>query len=394
MGVKKFLPIVVAALLAVALVVPAAVIGAPEALATRTLPASVDPGADFDVGIEASGCGNFGQVVETLPNGFSYVGTDSTDVIVTPEDSTVKFTFMGDAVSFDYTVTASTTAGTYSFSGVVKDEDKIEYTIGGDTTIWLFDGGWFIELGVSPEGSGVIKVNGAIPESFPGWSEVFDWGSEVELEAVPAEGYIFVEWSGDASGTENPIIMIDGVQKEVTTTSKVANLMVVTVHATFEVAAQASATRTLPISIFDSVVNAGANFDVTIAASGCGAFGQVVETLPNGFSYVSCASTEISITATDSTIKFTFVGDSVTFTYTAKASTTPGVYTFSGIVKDEYKVEYPIGGVENICVPWYYAADEDCAISKAEAVTAVVEYFDGDITKEHALEVIACYFAS
>jgi len=38
-------------------------------------------------------------------------------------------------VSFDYTVTASTTAATYSFSGVVKDEDKVEYAIGGDTDI-------------------------------------------------------------------------------------------------------------------------------------------------------------------------------------------------------------------------------------------------------------------
>ena len=131
---NRFVFIIVAVMLAVALVIPGAAI-AEGASATRTLPASVNEGAYFDVGIEASGCGNFGQVVETLPSGFSYVGTDSTDVTVTPEDSTVKFTFIGDAVSFDYTVTSSTTAGTYSFSGVVKDEDKIEYTIGGEAEI-------------------------------------------------------------------------------------------------------------------------------------------------------------------------------------------------------------------------------------------------------------------
>ena len=132
---KRFFPIVIALMLAVALVIPVAVVSAAPALATRTLPASADAGADFTVGIEASGCGVFGQVVETLPSGFSYVGTDSTDVNVTQDGNTISFTFMGDAVTFDYTVTASTTAGTYSFSGVVKDEDKIEYTIGGDTNI-------------------------------------------------------------------------------------------------------------------------------------------------------------------------------------------------------------------------------------------------------------------
>jgi len=42
---------------------------------------------------------------------------------------------------------------------------------------------------------------------------------------------------------------------------------------------------------------------------------------------------------------------------------------------------------------WNYDADEDGVISKAEAITAVVDYFDDTITKEQALEVIALYFA-
>ncbi len=154
-----------------------------------------------------------------------------------------------------------------------------------------------------------------------------------------------------------------------------------------------SATRTLPI--FASV-DPGADFDVSITASGCGAFGQVVETLPSGFSYMGTDSTDVIVTPEDSTVKFTFIGDGVIFTYTVKASTTPGVYIFSGVVKDEYKVEYPIGGDENVtvCVPWYYDEDEDCVISKAEALNAVGDYFDGFITKDQALEVIALYFAS
>jgi len=109
--------------------------------ATRTLPATaVDAGADFDVGIVASGCGGMGEVEETLPAGFDYVSTTSTDVGVTEEDSVVRFSFIGDGVTFDYTVQASTTEGSYTFSGVVKDDDLNEYTIGGDTSITVGPG--------------------------------------------------------------------------------------------------------------------------------------------------------------------------------------------------------------------------------------------------------------
>ena len=131
---KRFFPIVGALMLAVALAVPGAAVAA-EATATRTLPASADAGADFTVGIEASGCGSFGQVVETLPVGFSYLSTDSTDVDVTQDGNNISFTFIGDSVAFDYSVAASATEGSYSFSGIVKDGDLNEYAVGGDTDI-------------------------------------------------------------------------------------------------------------------------------------------------------------------------------------------------------------------------------------------------------------------
>ena len=203
MGVKKLLPIVVAALLAVALVMPSAVVGAPEALATRALPTSVDPGADFTVSIEASGCGLMGQVVETLPSGFSYVGTDSTDVTVTPEDSTVKFTFIGDAVSFDYTVTASTTAGTYSFSGVVKDEDMNEYTIGGDSEIVVAAAPVQVEL----EFSGTLAKDARdtlvdIPTGATELDITLSATADIDLELYDGDAFV-IGWGGeiDSSGS-------------------------------------------------------------------------------------------------------------------------------------------------------------------------------------------------
>jgi len=177
---KRFFPIVIALMLAVALVIPVAVVSAAPALATRTLPASADAGADFTVGIEASDCGIFGQVVETLPSGFSYVGTDSTDVNVTQDGNTISFTFMGDEVDFDYTVTASATEGSYSFSGIVKDEDLNEYTTGGDTDIDIDSGGTLVLL---QPGWNIISTPIALDPSIDTWGE-FSADLDIDSSAV------------------------------------------------------------------------------------------------------------------------------------------------------------------------------------------------------------------
>ena len=116
-----------------ALVVPGVVLASP-ATASRDLPATVAPGAPFNVGITASGYGTMGQVLETLPAGFSYVSSslDASQVQVT--GNVVKFVLLGET-SFTYSVTASTTAGTYPFSGIIKDQDLVSHAIGGNTGI-------------------------------------------------------------------------------------------------------------------------------------------------------------------------------------------------------------------------------------------------------------------
>jgi len=42
--------------------------------------------------------------------------------------------------------------------------------------------------------------------------------------------------------------------------------------------------------------------------------------------------------------------------------------------------------------PWEYDTDSDDIIQKTEAIQAVMDYFDGDITKAQAIEVIMLYF--
>ena len=97
-------------------------------------PASVDPEGEVEVKVDATGYGSFGQVVETLPPGFSYVPSSLSDSTATVDDQEVSFVLIGET-SFTYTVTASSTAGFYSFSGILTNSNGEEVPVGGALTI-------------------------------------------------------------------------------------------------------------------------------------------------------------------------------------------------------------------------------------------------------------------
>ena len=105
----------------------------------------------------------------------------------------------------------------------------------------------------------------------------------------------------------------------------------------------ASAAVTTAIRDIPTSVASGAELEITVTPSGCGIFGQVWETLPAGFTYLSRIPSHIGVEQADNLIKFTFA-ESESFTYQVKAPivTAPTNYTFRGIVKDENKVEHPI----------------------------------------------------
>ena len=92
--------------------------------------ASVPVGGDLDVTVTPRGYGRFGQVVETLPNGFSYTSSTLPDVGVAIEGQEAVFTLLEDE-TFTYTVTATGMNGIASFFGVLKDWDEAEYEVGG-----------------------------------------------------------------------------------------------------------------------------------------------------------------------------------------------------------------------------------------------------------------------
>ncbi len=92
------------------------------------------PGGTLEVTITAAGYGGLGQVVETLPAGFSYQGSDLSEFAVAVDGQTIAFTLLADE-RFTYTVAAPSTAGVYSFSGVLRDVNKAEEAVAGDSSI-------------------------------------------------------------------------------------------------------------------------------------------------------------------------------------------------------------------------------------------------------------------
>ena len=94
----------------------------------------IPPSGRLEVTIAVSDYGPFGQVVETLPSGFSYEGSDLSDAAVAAEGQTVAFTLLGDE-RFTYTVAAPSAEGSYSFSGVMRDADKVAEPVGGASSI-------------------------------------------------------------------------------------------------------------------------------------------------------------------------------------------------------------------------------------------------------------------
>ena len=95
---------------------------------------SVLPGDTLEVTVAATGYGGFGQVIETLPDGFGYAGSNLSEAAVSVEGQTISFTLLGDA-SLTYTVTAPGAEDSYSFSGVLLDANRVEGPVGGDSTI-------------------------------------------------------------------------------------------------------------------------------------------------------------------------------------------------------------------------------------------------------------------
>ncbi len=191
-----------------------------------------------------------------------------------------------------------------------------------------------------------------------------------------------MNWTGD-------VATIDDVDNSLTTITINSDCDIV---ANFEILPPVGlATRTLPITVLP-----GTQCVVFISVAGCGAMGQIVETIPFGFTYVA-TDFDGSVSQSGQMLTFTFMGDSKDFSYVLLSPITQGAHTFLGIVAGDDLITYSVGGDTilnvNIWSPWNYDINHDMVITKPEALNAVVDFFDTLITKQQALEVIVLFFS-
>ena len=95
-------------------------------------------------------------------------------------------------------------------------------------------------------------------------------------------------------------------------------------------------------------VGPGAEVMVTVTAAGYGVAGQVVETLPDGFGYVS-SSLPGAVDRAGQAITFTLLGDT-SFTYTVTAPNAAGSYSFDGVLRNLGDELISVGGASIVTV--------------------------------------------
>ena len=92
----------------------------------------ITPGGTLEVSVSARDFGAFGQVVETLPQGFAYAGSRLEGVEA--DGRIVRFPLFG-VETFSYIVRAPLQPGEYLFSGVVLDMGRDERPVGGEASV-------------------------------------------------------------------------------------------------------------------------------------------------------------------------------------------------------------------------------------------------------------------
>ncbi len=334
-------------------------------------------GGELTIAIASTGYGGLGQVVETLPMGFTYMR--SSLEAARPEGRTVVFTLLGDE-SFTYTVAAPAEEGVYAFSGVLKDSTKAEEQVGGHSEMvvrstspptptptptptepsatrrfsqsWALLGGEFVVTITAERYGGLGRVVETLPAGFTYVSS--------SLEAAMVEGQtVNFTLMGDDTFTYTVIASAEegshsfaGVLHDSNKVEQpVGGYSAIIVRATPPPAPTSTPTPVEPNAsrrFSQSWALPGGELTVTITATGYGGLGQVVETLPTGFSYASSSLPDATMVE-GRIVTFTLLGDE-SFTYTATASAEEGGHAFAGVLKDADKAEQPVGGSSRIVV--------------------------------------------
>ena len=320
--------------------------------ATRSLsPTTVAPGDEVTVTIAAANYGDFGRVVEILPDGFDYVPDSvSPSAVRVAEDEdglTLTFTLLGVDRTFSYKATASLTGGPHTFMGTLWDDAGNSHTISASVVTVdapVPTATRQLPSKVSPGATLTVNIQvanygdfGRVVEILPdGFDYVPDSVSPSDVRVAEDEDGLTLtftllgvdrtfSYKATASLTGGPHTFM-GTLWDDAGNSHTISASVVTVDAPVP-----AATRSLSASR----VRPNGNLMVTIRAINYGDFGRVVETLPAGFAYVADSSSAERTTSSGQEVIFTLFGVDKSFTYRVTAPSTTGTYTFEGVLQDE-----------------------------------------------------------
>ncbi len=343
------------------LLIPNAV-NADEHSATRSfVSSSVATGAELEIEITAENYGSFAQVEETLPEGFIFLRSDLDDSSIETDGQNVKFTLFGED-HFHYTVSASQASGDYTFSGTVKDDNRNVRDVSGDTTVTVSGAappvaertlssdtvlpGRQLVVSVSVADYG---IGGRLVETIPAG---FDVVPTADSSVSVSGGNISFILLGEESVTYTLIAPDDpGVHNfvgTITNFDKISEAVGGAAQVTVAPRPAATATRS-----FDAPrIEVGGEIDVKVALTDYGVGGKLVETLPEGFTFVA---SDLGVGATSvagQNVTFYLLGeDSVSYVATAPgAEGSDAVYSFSGVLSDIDKNDVDVTGDADLLV--------------------------------------------
>ena len=352
--------------------------------ATRSFSAdTVEAGGELTVTMVVSGIGQLGGVVETIPDGWTYMSTslDDSDVRMLDAENPniVTFVLFG-AQTFTYTVTAPGDAGEYTFSGIVRDSDRDDRDVDGAMMVMASDmsmpmasrefsaatgmPGDSVTVTITASGYGEM---GSVAETLPmGFTymesslpagDVTRSGQMVTFN-LPADGEMATEFTytvtaSDMAGSYDFMGELTDADDMMHTVGGAMSVMVEAAPVMPVMMEGPRASRTLsPMSLMQ-----GGNIRVTITAMDYGQLGAVVENLPAGFTYVDGSSTLPDVMVEDRgdgsrRLTFTLLApDSGTFSYTVStANASVGTHSFGGELIDDHRNSHGVGGDTRVTV--------------------------------------------
>ena len=346
--------------------------------------ATVAPGGELTVTVAVSGYGRVGGLTETLPAGFSYVDGSSNidDFSVNVSGQNVRFTLFGES-SITYKVTASDTPADYDFSGMLRDDDGNDHTVGGATSVTVEAAATVSPTAVPTPaatpttapttgapanrsfGSASVAAGGRVAVTVA----VGNYGQAGGLTEMLPAGFEYVSSTHDSFSVQVSGSVSSGQTVRFTLSGETSVSYTVEAPATggnysfsgtlrdddlndTRVGGATSINVIGPRasrSFSPSSAYAGEDVTVRISASHYGQAGGVTEMIPAGFTYKSSSLDDAAVLVSGRSARFTLSGET-SFTYTLTAPESTGTYNFSGTLRDDDLMDHSVRGSQSLAV--------------------------------------------